>query len=323
MKSIRVIAVAAAAAMTAAFATGAAAQYPDKPIRMIVPQAAGSATDNSARVVAQELSKVIGQPIVVDNRPGGGFTIGNDVVAKAAPDGYTILAGNIGGFAIAPNMMSKLPYDIEKDFQPVRQMQMSHLMLIVPPQSPFKTIEDLVAYAKANPGKLSHASSATGSPGHVGAELFKHLAGIEAVHVPYKGGAAAIADLIAGRVDFMFESLSSSGPHVKAGRVRGLGVSGDAPSQAFPEIRTIGQAVKGYSAPSWSGILAPAGLPKDVLAKLADALDKVTQSPTYIDYVLKTGNETVQSNPEHFASFIKSERAKWKAVVERAGAKLN
>jgi tripartite-type tricarboxylate transporter receptor subunit TctC len=323
MMKLGTMAAAAAAMLATAFASGASAQYPDKPLRMVVPQAAGSATDNSARVVANELSKVLGQPVVVDNRPGGGFTIGNDVVAKAAPDGYTILAGNIGGFAIAPNMMAKLPYDIDKDFQPVRHMQTTHLMLMISPKREFKTIEELIAYAKANPGKLTHASSATGSPGHVGAELFKHMAGIDAVHVPYKGGAAAISDLIAGRVDFMMESLASSAPHVRAGSVRGVGVSGDTRSTAFPEIPRIAEVVKGYSAPSWSGILAPAGLPKDVLAKLHAALEQVSKSPTYIEYVTKTGNELAGGTPEEFADFIKKERAKWKEVVERAGAKLN
>lgn len=323
MKRFRLAAAGAAALIASSLATAALAEYPEKPIRMVVPQAAGSATDNAARVVAQELSQVLGQPVVIDNRPGGGFSIGNDAVAKADPDGYTILAGNIGGFAIAPNMMSKLPYDIDKDFQPVRQMQMTHLMLIVPPNSPFKTVAELIAYGKKNPGKLTHASSATGSPGHVGAELFKHMAGIDAVHVPYKGGAAAIADLMAGRVDFMMESLASSGPHVKSGRVRGLGVSGDARSKGFPDIPAINETVKGYSAPSWSGVLAPAGIPQDVLKKLADGLEKVSASPTYLDYVTKTGNETVDSDPEKFADFIKKERAKWKEVVTRAGAKLN
>jgi len=323
MKPVRMAAALAAALAISTFAGAAFAEYPEKPIRMVVPQAAGSATDNGARVVAHELSKVLGQPIVVENRPGGGFSIGNDAVAKSEPDGYTILAGNIGGFAIAPNMMSKLPYDIEKDFQPVRLMQMTHLMLMVSPKRDFKNIEELIAYAKANPGKLTHASSATGSPGHVGAELFKHMAGIDAVHVPYKGGAAAIADLIAGRVDFMMESLASASPHVQAGKVRGIGVSGAARSKAFPDIPAIGEVVKGYVAPSWAGVLAPAGMPKEVLAKLAEALDKVSDSPSYIAYVVKTGNETVKSDPESFAAFIKAERAKWKEVVDRAGAKLN
>jgi len=309
--------------LSSVFATSAVAQYPDRALRMVVPQAAGSSTDNSARVVASELSKVIGQPIVIDNKPGGGFVIGNDAVAKSAPDGYTILAANIGGFAIAPNLMAKLPYDLDKDFQPIRQMQMSHLMLIVSPKRDFKSIQELIDYAKANPGKLSHASSGSGSPGHVGAELFKHMAGIDAVHVPYKGGAAAISDLIAGRVDFMFESLSSSSPHAKAGNVRALGVSGEARSPAFPDVPRIGEVVKGYLAPTWSGIIAPAGMPKEVVTKLHAALDEVSKSPSYIDFVTKTGNEPVSSTPEAFADFIRKERAKWKAVVDRAGIKLN
>src|SRR5262245_13028899 len=221
-----------------AFATNAVAQYPDKPIRLIVPQAAGSATDTVARVLGAELGKELGQQIVIDNRPGGALTIGLDLTAKSAPDGYTICMGPIGALAITRHMVAKLPYDLERDFQPIAIVARGHLLLAVSPTLPFKTVPELVAHAKQNPGKLSNASSSNGSPGHVGGELFKFMTGTEIVHVPYRGGAGAINDLIAGRVDLMFESLNSIAPHARSGSVRALGVSGAHRSPGFPDLPT-------------------------------------------------------------------------------------
>jgi len=208
--------------LACAFATGAAAQYPDRPIRLIVPQAAGSATDTVARILGAELAKELGQQVVIDNRPGGALTIGLDLTAKADPDGYTICMGPIGALAITRHMVAKLPYDIERDFQPIALATRGHLLLAVSPAVPFKSVAELIAYAKANPGKLLNASSSNGSPGHVGGELFKYMSGTEIVHVPYRGGAAAINDLIAGRVQLMFESLNSIAPHARSGAVRAL-----------------------------------------------------------------------------------------------------
>src|SRR5215510_2053072 len=213
--------------ITCAFATGAAAEYPDKPIRLIVPQAAGSATDTVARILGAELGKEIGQQAVIDNRPGGALTLGLDVTAKSDPDGYTICMGPIGALAITRHMVTKLPYDIERDFQPIALVARGHMLLAVSPDAPFKTVPELIAYAKANPGKLSNASSSNGSPGHVGGELFKYMTGTEIVHIPYRGGAAATNDLIAGRVQLMFESLNSISSHAHSGSVRALAVSGD------------------------------------------------------------------------------------------------
>src|SRR5689334_1714323 len=190
---------AAVVLMVAIFAAPAFAEYPDKPIRLIVPQAAGSATDAVARILGAELGKELGQQIIVDNRPGGALTIGLDATAKSAPDGYTICMGPIGALAITRHMVSKLPYDIERDFQPIALVTRGHMLLAVAPNAPFTTVPELIAYAKANPGKLSNASSSNGSPGHVGGELFKFMTGTEIVHIPYRGGAPAINDLIAGR----------------------------------------------------------------------------------------------------------------------------
>src|SRR5260221_8949761 len=239
-------------------AAAARAQYPDRPVRMVVPQAPGSATDNFARLLAPELAKKLGQPVVVDNRPGGALTIGIDAVAKAAPDGYTIGLGPVGALAITRHMVAKLPYDIERDLQPVAIVQTGYMLLAVSPSLPVYSVKELIEYARKNPGKLSNASSSNGSPGHVSGELFKHMTGTQIVHVPYKGGAAAIGDLISGNIDLMFESTNSISAHVKTGRVRGLAVSGARRSAAFPDLPTIAEAgVPGYEVTVWSGVIAP------------------------------------------------------------------
>ncbi|MGC2122863.1 MAG: tripartite tricarboxylate transporter substrate-binding protein, partial [Xanthobacteraceae bacterium] len=208
-------------------ATGAHAQFPDRPIHLIVPQAAGSATDTVARILAAPLTQELGQQIIVDDRPGGALTVGLDLTAKAAPDGYTLCMGPIGALAISPHLVKALPYDIARDFQPIALVTRGQLLLAVSPTTPFHSVEELIAYAKQNPGKLLNASSSNGSPGHVGGELFKFMTGTDIVHVPYKGGAPAINDLIAGRVQLMFESLNSIAPFARSGAVRALAVTGD------------------------------------------------------------------------------------------------
>ena len=225
---------AAIAAACRLFASPAAAQFPDKPIRLIVPQAPGSATDTVARILGAELAKELGQQIVVDNRPGGALTIGLDLTAKSEPDGYTLCMGPIGALAITRHMVAKLPYDIERDFQPIALVARGHMLLAAAPDAPFKTMPELIDYAKANPGKLSNASSSNGSPGHVGGELFKFMTGTDIVHIPYRGGAAATNDLIAGRVQLMFESLNSIASHARSGTVRALAVTGERRSPGIP-----------------------------------------------------------------------------------------
>lgn len=316
------------ALLAAAFAlisavTAAHAQYPDRIVKLVVPQAAGSATDNAARILAAELQKELGQSVVIENRPGGAFVIGNDAVAKAPADGYTLLYGNIGGLAIAPHMVARLPYDIARDFQPVAQTTIGHLLLAVAPSLPVKSVAELIAYAKNNPGKLSNASSGSGSPGHVGAELFKHMAGVQIVHVPYKGGTTAITDLIAGRVDLMFESLSSSAPHARQNSIRGLAVSGEKRSTAFPDVPTVAEAgVPGYEAPTWAGVLVPAGTPRPIVEKLNVAVNKALASEAFKARFAVIGDEPAGGTPEQFAALIKHESAKWADVVKRSGAKL-
>ncbi|MGZ3348220.1 MAG: Bug family tripartite tricarboxylate transporter substrate binding protein [Xanthobacteraceae bacterium] len=310
--------------LACAFATGAAAQYPDKPIRLIVPQAPGSATDTVARILGAELGKELGQQIVIDNRPGGALTLGLDLTAKADPDGYTICMGPIGALAINRHMVAKLPYDIERDLQPIALVTRGHLLLAVSPTLPFKSVQEIIDYAKQNPGKLLNASSSNGSPGHVGGELFKYMSGTDIVHVPYRGGAAAINDLIAGRVHLMFESLNSIAPHAKAGTVRPLAVSGARRSPGFPDLPTIAEAgVPGYEAPTWSGVIAPAGVPRPIIDRLNAGINKAIESQTFRDRFASIGDEPAGGSPEEFAEVIRKDSAKWADVIRRAGARLD
>jgi tripartite-type tricarboxylate transporter receptor subunit TctC len=304
--------------------TPAAAEYPDRPVRLIVPQAAGSATDTVARILGAELGKEIGQQVVVDNRPGGALTLGLDLTAKAEPDGYTICMGPIGALAITRHMVPRLPYDIERDFQPIALVTRGHLLLAVAPTTSIKSVPELIASAKADPGKLLNASSSNGSPGHVGGELFKFMTGTDIVHVPYRGGANAINDLIAGRVHLMFESLNSIAPHASAGTVRALAVSGARRSSAFPDLPTIAEAgVPGYEAPTWTGVIAPTGTPRPIVDKLNAAINRAIASQAFRQRFAAIGDEPAGGTPEEFAQTIAKDSAKWAEVVARSGAKLD
>jgi tripartite-type tricarboxylate transporter receptor subunit TctC len=312
-------------ALFAGAATGALAQgYPERPVRLIVPQAAGSATDTVARILAAELPHELGQQVVVENRPGGALTIGLDLTAKSAPDGYTIGMGPVGALAITRHMVAKLPYDIERDFQPIALVTRGHLLLAVSPSLPVNSVLELVEYAKQHPGKLMNASSSNGSPGHVGGELFKYMTGTEIVHVPYKGGAMAINDLIAGHVQVMFESLNSISTHARTGKVRALAVSGPRRSPAFPDLPTIAQAgVPGYEAATWTGVIGPAAMPRPIVNRLNAAINKAIVSPIFKTRFGEIGDEPAGGTPEDYAETIRRDSAKWAEVVKRSGAKID
>jgi tripartite-type tricarboxylate transporter receptor subunit TctC len=313
-----------AAVIFSALCGGAFAQYPDKPIRFIVPQAPGSNTDLYARLLGAEMSKSLGQQLIIENRPGGAFVIGLDAIAKSPPDGYTIGVGLIGGMALTPHMVAKLPYDVLKDFEPVGMIARGHLMLTVSQQLPVKSVKELIDYAKANPGKLSAASSGNGSPGHIGAELFKSLTGTQITHVPYRGGAPAINDLIAGRVEVMFEGLASMAPFVLDNRVRPLGVSGPGRSSAFPDVPTLAEAgVPSYLAVTWLGVVAPAKTPRPIVDRLNRALNEALASKAMTDRFKLIGEDAAPGTPEDYAAVIKTDFAKWKEVIEKANIKLS
>jgi tripartite-type tricarboxylate transporter receptor subunit TctC len=312
---------ACAAALSAA---QAAAQYPDRPLRLIVPQAAGSATDTVARILAPEMQRPLGQPVVVENRPGGALTIGIDAVAKAAPDGYTIGMGPVGAMAITRHMVAKLPYDIERDLQPVALVARGHLLLAVSPSLPVNSVPELIALAKKMPGRLVNASSSNGSPGHVAGELFKYMTGTDIVHVPYKGGAMAINDLIAGHVQILFESLNSIAPHARSGKVKALAVTGARRSPGFPDLPTVAEAgVPGYEAATWTGIIAPAGLPPAILARLNAAVNEAIRTPLFTERFAQIGDEPGGGAPQEFADTIRRDSARWAEVVKRSSAKID
>jgi tripartite-type tricarboxylate transporter receptor subunit TctC len=308
----------------ALWTASSAAQFPERPIRLVVPQAAGSATDNIARLVAPEMGKFLGQTIVVENRPGGALTIGIDAVAKAAPDGYTIGQGPVGALAITRHMVAKLPYDIERDIQPVALVTTGYMLLAASPKAPFQTVAELIDYARKNPGKLSNASSSNGSPGHVSGELFKFMTGTDIVHIPYKGGAAAIGDLISGQVQLMFESTNSIAPHVKAGRVRALAVTGERRALSLPDVPTLIEAgVPGYEVNAWSGIITTAGVPRPVLERLNAAVNRAIAQPDTKERLAQLGSEGGGGTPEDFAALIRRDSAKWADVIKRSGAKID
>jgi tripartite-type tricarboxylate transporter receptor subunit TctC len=301
-----------------------AAGYPDRPIRLIVPQAPGSATDTVARIVAAELAPLLGQQVVVDNRPGGALLIGMELTARATPDGYTVAYAPVGALAISPNLARKPPFDVNRDFQPIAQAASNQMVLVVTPRLPLQTVRDVIDYAKQNPDKLSNASSGNGTPGHVGMELFKHMAGVQIVHVPYKGGAAALTDLISGQVQLMMESQNSITPHVKAGRVRGLGVSGAKRSSALPELPTIAEAgVPGYEADTWNGIVGPAGMPRAIVLQLNAAVNRALGTVSLKEKFAAIGAEPVAGTPEQFGELIRRDSAKWAEVIRRSGAKVD
>jgi tripartite-type tricarboxylate transporter receptor subunit TctC len=313
----------AALALVCALGTVARAEYPERPIRLIVPQAAGSATDNAARLLAAVLGPELGQAVLVEDRPGGALTIGLDLVAKSAPDGYTLGMGPIGALAITRHMVKQLPYVIERDFQPISVIARGQMLLAVSPQLPVHSVKELVDYAKAHPGKLTNASSSNGSPGHVGAELFKFMSGTNIVHVPYRGGAPAIQDLMSGRVDIMFESLQSITPFAQSGKVHALAVTGDHRSPAFPDLPTVAEAgVPGYVAATWTGVIAPAGVPRPIVDKLNAAIDKTITSQAFVTKFATMGDEPGGGTPEEFATLIKADSAKWGELIARAGITL-
>jgi len=311
-------------ALAQTHSTGSGQAYPERPVRLIVPQAAGSATDTVARLLAAEMAGPLGQAVVVEDRPGGALTIGIDLVAKSAPDGYTIGMGPIGAMAITRHMVAKLPYDIERDLQPIALVVRGHLLLAVSPSLPVNSVAELVEYARKNPGKLMNASSSNGSPGHVGGELFKYMTGTDIVHIPYKGGAMAINDLIAGHVQVMFESLNSISTFARSGKVKALAVSGAKRSVGFPDLPTIAEAgVPGYDAGTWTGVIGPARLPRPVLDKLNASINQAIAGPTFLARFAQIGDEPAGGTPEDFAETIRRDSAKWAEVVKRSGAKID
>lgn len=308
----------------AVLAAAGSSTYPERPIRLIISSAAGGSPDIVTRILATELVKQMGQQIIVDNRPGASQTIGTEMVVRATPDGYTIGYANVVTLAINKSLLPKQPYDPDRDLVIVGQFLSTYNMLTVNNALPVKSVKELIAYAKQHPGKLSNASGGNGTTGHLGGELFKMMTGTQILHVPYKGSPQAIADLTAGQVQIMFDNLTSITPHVKAGKVRGLGVSSLKRSAIFPEIPTISEAgVPGYETNAWGGIVVPVGTPRPIVQKLNAEINKALQSPTLRERYAQIQAEPVGGTPEQFAEYVKQETVKWADVVRRSGAKLD
>lgn len=300
-----------------------AQDYPSRPIRFIVPAAAGGPTEITTRLIADKMSATLGQPVVVEARPGGGGNIGADVVAKAAPDGYTILMATIGTHAINQTLYKKLTYDPVKDFTPISQVVQYPLLLVVNPNVPTKSVKELIDYAKANPGKLNRASGGNGTSMHLSGELFVHQAGVDMPHVPYKGSAPALTDLVAGHVQVMFDSMITALPLVNAGQLRALAVTGAQRSPVVPNLPTIAEAgVPGYSANGWIGIVAPAGTPPAIVDKLHASIVKGLTDPGLREKLTAQAAEPVGSSPAEFAAFIRSETDKWAKAVRGANLSI-
>ena len=296
--------------------------YPTHAIRLIVPFPPGGATDIIARAVAQRWTETLGQSVVVENRPGAGGNIGSDIVAKATPDGYTLLMGTVGTHAINASLYTNMPYDHIKDFAPVILVAGVPNVMEVNPSVPAKTVQEFIAYAKANPGKLNFASSGSGTSIHLSGELFKVMTGVQMTHVPYKGSAPALTDLMGGQVQVMFDNLPPSLPHIKAGKLRPLAVTSATRAPALPDVPTVAESgVPGFEASSWFGVLAPAGTPRPIIDRLNGEVAKWLATPEAKERMLSLGANAIGGSPEDFAAHIRAETAKWAKVVKESGAK--
>jgi tripartite-type tricarboxylate transporter receptor subunit TctC len=306
--------------------TGAQAQatFPSKPLSIVVPFAAGGATDILARIIGQALSVELGQSVIIENRPGAGGNIGGQIAAKAAPDGHTLFMGAVGTHAINPSLYKKMPYDPIKDLAPLTRVANVPNLLVANPQQPFKTVAELIAYAKANPGKVNFGSSGNGTSIHLSGEMFSHMAKVDIVHVPYKGSAPAMNDLLGNQIAIMFDNMPSALQYVRAGKLNALGVTSAKRSPGLPNVPTIAEAgVPGYEASSWFGLFVPAATPAPVQNRLHAAIVKVLAQPDVKKRMAEQGAEVVSEKPEQFAAFIQAESLKWGKVVRDSGATLD
>jgi len=311
-------------ALTALLASLAAAaqNYPAKPVKVVVPYAVGGSADVYGRFLAAKLSETMGQAFVIENRPGGGAVIGTDAVAKSAPDGYTVLVMS-NTHTVNETLIPKKPYDLLKDLAPVTGINSQDLLLVAAPGVKATNLREFIALAKSQPGKLNYASSGPGTPYHMAGELFKHMAGVDIVHVPHKGSDQARTAVLGGQVDMMFDAISTIVQHVNAGKLKALGTSGKSRSAVTPNIPTIAEAgVPGYEATIWLGLMAPAGTPKPILDRLSAEVNKVINSPDVKDNWSRQGAVPMGMTPEQFGAFIREDVAKWAKLVKETGMKV-
>jgi len=304
-------------AATAVMAQG----YPSRPVRFVVPYAPGGSTDTLARSIGTKLSDLLGQQVVVDNRPGANGDIGMTLVARAPADGYTVVLGYIANLGIGPSLYAKMPYDPVKDFASITQVAGASNIFVIHPSLPARNFKEFIAYAKANPKKVTFASAGVASVGHLTGELLNDMAGIDMLHVPYKGSGQAISDLVGGHVKVMISGMASTLPHVRSGKLIGIVTTGAKRTPATPDIPTIGETYPGFESSSWFGVLGPAGMPKPVVMRLNADIHKSLQDPAVAKRLANVGFEITYGTPEQFAAYIQSEIKKWAKVVKASGAK--
>ena len=304
------------------WAVGASAQFPNKPIRMVVPFPAGGPTDIVARTVGQKLAEALGQPVIIDNRGGAGGVLGTEMVVKSPADGYTLLVGTISGLAVAMSLYPNHSYETLRDLAPITQAVTVTNIVVVHPSIPARSVKELLALARAKPGTLTYASSGNGTITHLAGELFKSLARVDIVHVPFRGGAPALTALLSGEVSMSFENSLIVVPHIKSGKVRALAVTGAKRSRSAPELPTVAEAgLPGYSASGWYGFVAPAATPKEIIARLASELNRILKQPDVIERLSSQGAEPVGGTPAEFTAFIQTEIDKWAKLVKSANMK--
>lgn len=302
--------------------SGADAQpYPAKSVRLIVPFAAGGSTDIIGRTVGQKLTELWGQTVIVDNRPGGSTVIGTDIVAKSPPDGYTLLV-TPAPFTIVPSLIAKLPYDPGRDFEPIMLINTTPLVVVLNPGVPAKSVPELIALAKARPGALNFGSSGSGGSNHLAGELFNAMTGVKMVHIPYKGNAPALTDLLGGHVDLVYNGLTSALPFIKSGKLRALAVTSLNRAGALPDLPTLNESgLKGFQAVAWNGLTAPARTPKDIVGKINADVVKILKSPELVERLKAEGSDPVGSTPGEYAAFLRDEIVKWSKVIKFAKVK--
>src|SRR5471030_2417746 len=313
-----------AALVALTFALPASAQpqpYPSRPIKIVVPFAVGGIADTFARAIGAKLTEAWGQPVVVENKAGAGGNIGADYVAKSQPDGYTLLMGNIGTQAVNQSLFAAMPYDAIRDFAPIAHVLDAEGLLVVHPSLPVKSVPELIAYARSQPGKLTYASAGLGTTSHLAGELFKSLAKVDIIHVPYKGNAPAIADLLGGQTQMIFATMPTVLPQVKAGRLRAIAVIGAARTPAL-DVPTVGESLPGFEVSNWIGLFAPAGTPPAIVAKINAEVQKIMRSPEIEKRLEAEGAKFIPTTPQSFAAFQRAEAEKWAKAIHDAGIKV-
>ena len=312
--------VAGCLAATALAASAAVAAFPDKPVKLIVPFAPGGGTDAIARALGVGMSQALGQPVVIDNKPGAGTIIGSDAVAKSAPDGYSVLVSTFA-HAVNPSLMAKLPYDTQKAFAPVVLLARGPNVLVVRADSPYKSVAEVVTAARAHPGKLTYASQGNGTSAHLAGEMFTNLAKVQMTHVPYRGAGPAITDLLGGQVDMIFGTAAAVSTFVDSGKLRAIGVTTAQASEAFKGVPPIAESVPGYQVESWYGLYAPAGTPADVIAKLNAAAKKAAHQPDFAKKIEQEGLTVIASDPAELDRYVRAEEARWSRIVKENNIK--